>query len=248
MNISRTSVQQRIEDLETAYRKQQIARQKENQKYNDMIFAQRQLETYPDANIVTLNMPTYESLDLPNETDEESDEMAWNILRNNLKLMSGGNEAFSKEMIIKMKMGAYTMRQVKLLNLSWTDVKKEVAAKLKGRTSSDALYEFMNLYLQITPASKATVEPKPVFKKAPQNASAVTIHRNILTASGNDPDIPHIIQSWDSKNNKTLTGTTPKADMQNLEDQIYRATHGQPEGKAATFGKGIMHDNISLKL
>jgi hypothetical protein len=248
MNISRTSVQQRIEDLETAYRKQLIARQKENQKYNDMIFAQRQLEAYPDANIVTLNMPTYESLDLPDETDEESDEMAWNILRNNLKLMGGGNEAFSKEMIIKMKMAAYTMRQVKLLNSSWTDVKKEAAAKLKGRTSSDAVFEFMNLYLQITPASKVAAEPKPVFKKAPEKASATTIHRNILAASGTDFNIQHIIQSWESKNNKTLTGTTLKVDMRNLEDEIYRATRGKLEGKGVTFGKGIMHENISSKL
>jgi hypothetical protein len=248
MNISRTSVQQRIDDLETAYRKQQIARQKENQKYNDFIFDQRQIEDYPDANIVTLNMPTYESLDLPDETDEESDEMAWNILRNNLKLMGGGNGSFSKDMIIKMKMGAYTMRQVKLLNSSWTDVKKQVAAKLKGRASSDAVFEFMNLYLQITPTSKAAAEPKPVFKKAPQNATAVTIHRNILTASGNDPDIPHIIQSWESNNRKQLTGTTPKSELRTLEDEIYRATLGKLEGKGVTFGKGIMHENISSKL
>jgi hypothetical protein len=119
MDIPRTNVQQRIDDLETAYRKQQIARQKENQKMNDLVFAQRQMEECPNANIITLNLPTYETLNLPDETDEESDEVAWNILRNNLKLMSGGNENFSKEMIIKMKRATYTMQQVKLLNSSW---------------------------------------------------------------------------------------------------------------------------------
>jgi hypothetical protein len=57
-----------------------------------------------------------------------------------------------------------------------------------------------------------------------------------------------IIQSWELKNRKQLTGTTPKADLRNLEDEIYRATRGLLEGKGVTFGKGIVHDNISPKL
>jgi hypothetical protein len=236
--------------LETAYRKQQIARQKENQKVNDLVFAQRQIEDYPNANIVTLNLPTYETLNLPDETDEESDEVAWNILRNNLKHMSGGNESFSKEMIVKMKRATYTMQQVKLLNSSWTDVKKQIASKLKGRTSSDAVFEFLNLYLQITPTASATAKSKPTFSKLPQNANAVNIHRNIITATADNADVQHLIDDWELQNNKKLTGTTPKSELRNLEDQIYRLTHNQPEskGKPATFGKGMQHNNISPKL
>jgi hypothetical protein len=244
MEIPRTTVQQRIDNLETAYHKQQIA----NQKVNDLVFAQRQIEDYPMANIVTLNMPTYETLNLPDETDEESDEVAWNILRNNLKLMSGGNENFSKEMIMKMKRATYTMQQVKLLNSSWTDVKKQIASKLKGRTSSDAVFEFLNLYLQILSGTTATAKSKTTFTKLPQSASAVNIHRNIITATADNPDVQHLIQDWESQNNKKLTGTTVMSELRNLEDQIYRLTHNQPgsKGKPATFGK-VFSTTTSLR-